>query len=98
MSCPLHSEHLGANQAWHGLGETGGGAGEACLTSHRSERAGVGSRFATASHNCLNVVTASQRRRSAKVLYCLKGAESLVVDKDASSYLHLFRIRRFLTR
>ena len=41
MSCPLHSVHLGANQAWHGLGETGGGAGEACLPSYRSERTGV---------------------------------------------------------
>ena len=41
MSRPLHSVHLGANQAWHGLGETGGGAGEACLPSYRSERTGV---------------------------------------------------------
>ena len=31
LACPLHSVHLGANQAWHGLGETGGGAGEACF-------------------------------------------------------------------
>ena len=30
--------------------------------------------------------------------YCLKRAESPLVDKDASSYLHLFGIRRNLTR
>eukprot|EP00964_Phaeocystis_antarctica_P081690 scaffold51117_cov75-Phaeocystis_antarctica.AAC.2 len=36
---PSPSVHLGANQAWHSLGETGGGAGEACLLAYRSERA-----------------------------------------------------------
>eukprot|EP00964_Phaeocystis_antarctica_P143469 scaffold109039_cov59-Phaeocystis_antarctica.AAC.1 len=43
---PSPSVHLGANQAWHSLGETGGGAGEACLLAYRSERALVVSRLA----------------------------------------------------
>eukprot|EP00964_Phaeocystis_antarctica_P122013 scaffold85710_cov33-Phaeocystis_antarctica.AAC.2 len=45
--------HLGANQAWHSLGETGGGAGEACLLAYRSERALVGFPPRRPSDNCL---------------------------------------------
>ena len=69
MSCPLHSVHLGANQARHGLGETDGGAGEACLPSYRRARGRVYSTVVTGVLNRTQSWVANDvNRRFAKFL------------------------------
>ena len=95
---PCLSVRLGANRAWYSEDETGGEAGEACMLSHWCMRALVAFPPPGPTTIVQRPSLCSRCAGSPARVVALIVVDSVFLDKIQSSYLHLFGIRRFLTR